>query len=71
MNSRIMELYKEATGESFVSEFDTSFIRAEKFAELIEQECIDNFAKVWYEQGLDLRGAELDRFMKRFLELNK
>jgi hypothetical protein len=32
------------------------------------RECAENFAKVWYEQGLDIRGAELDKFMKRFNE---
>jgi hypothetical protein len=37
-------------------------------AELIVRECGENFAKVWYEQGLDIRGAELDKFMKRFDE---
>ena len=42
----------------------------EKFAELIEQNCIDKFIKVWYEQGLDVRGAELDKFMKRYEELD-
>jgi hypothetical protein len=40
----------------------------EKFAELIIKECVENFAKVWYEQGLDIRGAELNKFMKRFDE---
>jgi len=40
----------------------------EKYAELIVRECAENFAKVWYEQGLDIRGAELDKFMKRFDE---
>jgi len=39
-----------------------------KFAELIVQECKENFAKVWYEQGLDVRGAEWDKFIKRFNE---
>jgi len=36
------------------------------FAELIVRECKENFAKVWYEQGVDCRGAELDKFMTRF-----
>jgi hypothetical protein len=40
--------------------------RMETLAELIVRECAENFAKVWYEQGLDIRGAELDKFMKRF-----
>jgi hypothetical protein len=42
----------------------------EKFAELIEQNCIDKFIKVWYEQGLDVQGAKLDKFMKRYEELD-
>ena len=41
-------------------------IGLEKFAELIVRECKENFAKVWYEQGVDCRGAELDKFMARF-----
>jgi len=41
-------------------------IDLEKFAELIVRECKENFAKVWYEQGVDCRGAELDKFMTRF-----
>lgn len=39
-----------------------------KFAELIVAECKENFAKVWYEQGLDIQGAELGRFLTRFEE---
>ena len=42
----------------------------EKFAELIEQECIDKFIKVWYEQGLDVRGADLGKFMLCYEELS-
>jgi len=38
----------------------------EKFAELIVEECKENFGKVWYEQGLDIRGAELGKFLTRF-----
>jgi len=44
---------------------DTQSILA-RFAELIVRECKENFAKVWYEQGVDCRGAELDKFMARF-----
>ena len=43
-------------------------IHDQKFAELIVQECKENFAKVWYEQGLDIRGAELGKFLTRFEE---
>jgi hypothetical protein len=39
-----------------------------KLAELIVGECKENFAKVWYEQGLDVRGAELNKFMLQFNE---
>ena len=68
MNERIKELAEQATtyieptsnsGEGWI--FDK-----EKFAELIVRECKENFAKVWYEQGVDCRGAELDKFMTRF-----
>ena len=38
----------------------------QKFAELIVRECKENFAKVWYKQGVDCRGAELDKFMAQF-----
>lgn len=74
MNERIQELAKEHfcriefdngnTHECY--EFSESEL--EKFAELIVQECAENFTKVWYEQGLDIRGAELGKFMKRFNE---
>jgi hypothetical protein len=39
-----------------------------RFAELIVKECKENFTKVWYEQGLDIRGAELGKFLTRFEE---
>jgi hypothetical protein len=75
MNERIFELAKQAD----LIQWDTlpsgartpdheSVVKARKFAELIVRECAENFAKVWYEQGLDIRGAELDKFMKRFDE---
>jgi len=41
----------------------------EQFAELIIQECKEDFAKVWYEQGMDIRGAEWNKFITRFEEL--
>ena len=40
----------------------------EYFAQLIVQECKENFYKVWYEQGMDIRGAELSKFLTRFEE---
>jgi hypothetical protein len=39
-----------------------------KFAEQVVRECKENFTKVWYEQGMDIRGAELGKFMTRFEE---
>jgi hypothetical protein len=47
---------------------DYSNFDPKKFAELIVRECKENFAKVWYEQGMDIRGAELDKFLTRFEE---
>ena len=63
MNERLEELAEQAGWDNHHSKFDT---RIEKFAELIVRECKENFAKVWYEQGVDCRGAELDKFMTRF-----
>jgi hypothetical protein len=71
MNQRIQALVAQAsykiieTNEApiITQEFDK-----ELFAQLMIRECAENFAKVWYEQGLDIRGAELDKFMKRFNE---
>ena len=39
MNERIKELYKEATGKDWAYDFDPQV--AEKFAELIVRECIE------------------------------
>lgn len=60
MNERISELALKA------SDPKTGWLDRQKFAELIVRECKENFAKVWYEQGLDIRGAELGKFMTRF-----
>jgi hypothetical protein len=71
MNERIRELLTQAgVGDNWneADWYSLSPKMVEKFAELIVQECAENFAKVWYEQGLDIRGAELDKFMKRFDE---
>ena len=66
MNERIKLLAEQAGFKPFdVREDDIKF---KKFAELIVRECAENFTKVWYEQGLDIRGAELDKFLKRFEE---
>jgi len=76
MNERIQKLALQAgielpnnvvdgiNGPGVVSEKD----KLAKFAELIVRECKENFAKVWYEQGVDCRGAELGKFMTRFEE---
>jgi len=42
--------------------------KLEQFAELIVRECKEDFTKVWYEQGLDIRGAEIGKFLTRFDE---
>jgi hypothetical protein len=70
MNERIREFLKQCEFENY--DWNGTLIEvgfdAEKFAELIVQECKENFAKVWYEQGLDVRGAELNKFMLQFNE---
>lgn len=70
MNERIRELADQCRFErqGINCEVLGQGFDEEKFAELIVQECKENFAKVWYEQGIDVRGAELDKFMKRFEE---
>jgi len=69
MNKRIQELAEQATsiqGPTPYNPLTFEVFDKEKFAELIVAECKENFAKVWYEQGVDCRGAELDKFMTRF-----
>lgn len=66
MNKRIRELLVEA-GVYECDDFEPH-PTFEKFAELIVAECKENFAKVWYEQGLDIQGAELGKFLTRFEE---
>ena len=68
MNQRIKELMNQAGIDVEAVENLGEMPTALKFAELMIRECAENFAKVWYEQGLDIRGAELDKFMKRFKE---
>lgn len=75
MNERAIELYKQALEFAYNTvgkeHADTAFFQgivAGKHAELIVKECAKNVTKVWYEQGLDIRGAELDKFLKRFSE---
>lgn len=73
MNERIKELAEQAYNE-FVSGWSYTNISPifselrDKFAELLIQECIENFSKVWYEQGMDVRGADLGKFLTRFKE---
>jgi len=73
MNERVQELaeqadlYARSDNSSMMFEiFQKRY--TEKLAELIAAECAEHFTKVWYEQGLDIRGAELGKFMKRFNE---
>ena len=70
MNERIRELADEAAKYSAIMALPTGEsgdkLFVEKFAELIVRECKENFAKVWYKQGVDCRGAELDKFMAQF-----
>ena len=72
MNERIKELWSQAGGHYDTGNQHTwpqyTIDDPKKFAELIVQECKENFAKVWYEQGLDIQGAELAKFLTRFEE---
>ena len=75
MNKRIRQLALQAGAETWsrapmraVTGLAFTDENLEKFAELIVKECKENFAKVWYEQGMDIRGAELDKFLTRFEE---
>lgn len=75
MNKQIRELYEQARLQAKSIDADLNpqgwmDLYHQKFAELIEQNCIDKFIKVWYEQGLDIQGAKLDKFMKRYEELD-
>jgi hypothetical protein len=72
MNERIKEIWSQAGGNYDGGNQHTwpqyTIDNPEKFAELIVKECKENFAKVWYEQGLDIRGAEIGKFLTRFEE---
>ena len=79
MNERLHQLMRQAQSEAYANACVKNKTQRpqnntvwnefpEVFAELIVRECAENFAKVWYEQGLDIRGAELDKFLKRFKE---
>lgn len=69
MNGRIKVYQLADQSEVWNADGDKCEVDLEYFAELIVKECAENFTKVWYEQGLDIRGAELDKFMKRFEEI--
>lgn len=64
MNERIKELAEQSWVS--ITDGNAKVVDPEKFAELIVKDCKDNFAKVWYEQGLDIRGAEFSKFMTQF-----
>ena len=79
MNERLHQLMRQAQSEAYANACVKNKTQRpqnntiwnefpEVFAELIVRECAENFTKVWYEQGLDIRGAELDKFLKRFEE---
>jgi hypothetical protein len=70
MNERIKELsniaYMNHVERNPHSSFGRRYDYDKEFAELIIKECTENFAKVWYDQGLDVRGAELNKVMLQF-----
>ena len=71
MNERIKQLAVEAgmiVGEPNGFDMTRLMPKEVKFAELIVAECKENFSKVWYEQGMDIRGAELGKLLTRFDE---
>lgn len=77
MNQRLKELAEQARNNAreYVeeckhyghhmehNEYELQFEK--RFADLIFWECEHIFVKVWYEQGMDFRGAELGKFIKR------
>jgi hypothetical protein len=68
MNERILDLAIQAKDWAYADHdgYTAQMLFEQKFAELIVRECKENFAKVWYKQGVDCRGAELDKFMAQF-----
>ena len=71
MNERIKDLAEQAgwgKGETHDDCMQCSPFDKEKFAELIVRECVESLTKVWYEQGMDIRGAEIGKFLTRFNE---
>lgn len=76
INDKIYQLARQADmiefdsipGTAAVTPSYESIAKARKFAELIVKECAENLTKVWYEQGMDIRGAEIGKFLTRFNE---
>lgn len=77
MNKRFRELTNEARQYSIEKienpQDPTTWsvyndIFEKRFAELIVKECVENFNEVWYEQGLDIRGADHAEFMAQFIQ---
>jgi hypothetical protein len=73
MNERIKELVGQAGGIQYDEDGNelTAILVGKdltKFALLIVRECKENFSKVWYDQGMDIRGAEIGKFLTRFDE---
>lgn len=70
MNERYKKIAKQVPnwniGNVYLGPYDNSL---EQFADLLVRECSENLIKVWYEQGLDIRGAELSKFVERFNQL--
>jgi hypothetical protein len=75
-NERIKELEKQCyvfvEGDRVDSDTETFedhvIFDKEKFAELIIAECRASMEAVWYSQGLDLKGAEIQKFLLAFDE---
>jgi uncharacterized protein (DUF2267 family) len=73
MNQRIDQLWAQALDaavpETYTQLSHSQVLKIKQvFADMIVQECKENFAKVWYEQGMDIRGADLDKFLTRLEE---
>jgi hypothetical protein len=68
MNERVKILWAKAAESNFGDSWEEQTAFMSKFAELIVAECKENFSKVWYEQGMDIRGAEIGKFLTRFEE---
>ena len=69
MNEKIKELWDQSRTSGVHPKFgEYNMYSAEKFAKLIANECKITFAKVWYEQGMDIHGANISEFMLQFDE---